>query len=431
MPRFSFSDARTWMRSHMDWAHASLFLLIEWAACFFFLLKARIVPEGGFLLDAESMLATGPIPNIDAYPPLLRMIYWGAMKTFHVSSLNPWIVYTLGFFLAGGAFYWLLTQLNLSAKTQKWIFLLGMLNPYFVWLTLTSKDTAFEAFFSFLFFGLVFKRVHTQEDAPVRTRSVILLVAVALLGLLTRLTTIFPALLVCVMLAIFLRGTRRKEFVTVSVGVLLIALGYAGIHARAYGSFSLSNTFAPNFYFGNHPLYDYAHPRNDLDIFLPNSLDESVFQGPDSSKKLISLGVERIIHQPSAFAVRIIEKSLWHWFNFEKIPNLSSNTMVLSATNDQLVLRVTPIRYFEMLPYLLYKLLYVPAFFFALLALAALRDRKLFSFTLLLVPLLALWPIVVLTFPDTRFKIVGEMMAVPFIWIACDRLIARICSSQT
>ncbi|MBP7005629.1 hypothetical protein KBB27_00700 [Patescibacteria group bacterium] len=426
----SFADIRAWIHSRSHWFAALTFLLVEWAGCLTFLLRARIVPEGGFFLEAQKMLATGPIPDTNAYPPLLRTTYWALMKLLHIPSLNQWAVYSVGFFLAGGAFYWLLLQLEITQKSRFWIFVFAMLNPYFIWLTLTSKDTALEACFSFLFFGLVLKIASSQKYSSVRMVDVAALLGLVLVGLLTRLTTVFPALLVCFLLVIFMRQAKQKLFAITGTGVLLIALGYCGIHAINYGSFSLSNNFASNFYFGNHPLYDYAHPRNDLDIFLPNDLD-GVYAQAEATHTLTQLTVQRITQNPSAFAVRVIEKTLWHWFNFEKIPNLSSNTMALSATSDQLVLRVSPIRYFEMLPYLVYKFFYVPAFLIALFALGILRERKLFIHALLLVPLFALWPIVVLTFPDTRFKIVGEMMAVPFIWLACEALIARIRPAQT
>ena len=72
-----------------------------------------------------------------------------------------------------------------------------------------------------------------------------------------------------------------------------------------------------------------------------------------------------------------------------------------------------------MVAYLLYKIVYVPLFILAPALLLVGRRWRETEWWLLLMPLVAVWPLAVITFPDTRFKIVPEMLLVPWIFVMC------------
>ena len=113
-------------------------------------------------------------------------------------------------------------------------------------------------------------------------------------------------------------------------------------------------------------------------------------------------------YKKPAFLYRCMVKSLWHWLNFEKIPRFTVPETYIDG--DGKTFHVGGIVILPAPMDLMYKLLHVPLFVGAL--------RLLFCWKLSLkeavffVPYFALWPVVVLLFPDTRFKICAVIMAV-------------------
>ena len=63
------------------------------------------------------------------------------------------------------------------------------------------------------------------------------------------------------------------------------------------------------------------------------------------------------------------------------------------------------------LPYLLYKLAYLPLFMWT--AVGLIRRRLDVRYWLLFAPMFGLWPIIVLNAPDTRFKMNAEVLVLP------------------
>jgi len=106
-------------------------------------------------------------------------------------------------------------------------------------------------------------------------------------------------------------------------------------------------------------------------------------------------------------------KSVWHWFNLEKIPNYTSPTYMEA---DGRVARLARISIVPGLAYVIYKLFYLPPFLFSLISI--MRKKIQSGYALLCAPLLGLWPVVVLAFPDTRFKSNAEMVVLPAILAA-------------
>jgi hypothetical protein len=98
--------------------------------------------------------------------------------------------------------------------------------------------------------------------------------------------------------------------------------------------------------------------------------------------------------------------------NFEKIPNYSGATRLGSAGEGEWTATIDADQsHLPGLAYLAYKLAYIPAMVLTVVLL--LRKRIDGRIALLFAPLLGLWPVVAITFPDTRFKLAAEVILVP------------------
>lgn len=355
--------------------------------------------EAGFLHTGIALAETGRLVSNGEYPPGIPLIYAGLTALF--GTLPIWLVVGLNALLfAIGAGFWFRTVSALFAKQkQAWtVWTASLLNPYFLWLIITSKDTAFEWLGMTACVFLISKL--TQKDASSKYPFGLALgtVAAFCFSMLVRATTVF-VLLGTLIVAIILSWKTLKKILLPIFGLCVLCAGaFVLYNGKTYGSYSLSTTLAMNVGYGQSPLYEYVHPVHDIDVFLP----------PPSK--------EVPTPRPSAltFVAVSVRKSVWYWLNFEKVPNLSANTRLVEQTPETITLAIGPIQHTPSLLYTLMKLVYVPAFLLSLFLWIRRRDWT-DRTIIFLVPLAALWPVCVLTFPDTRFKIVGEVLAVAFI----------------
>lgn len=386
------------MRLHSPFV-AGLISLVFVLPFLLFVFHAPGTFEAGFL-NAGRALAEQTAPVFAGeYPPGVPAIY-AILRILFGSISVPFAATFQALLFAVGAGCWFLTLGSFFTKrTQQWLaWTASLLNPYFLWLIVTSKDTAFEwlgvsAFFFFL------TRLRTK---PTPEKRQFFLLSAGLIGsfvfaMMMRVTTVF-VLGGSLLIALFIHWRTCKKQLAI---IGLICVTFVGLfvlyNGRTHGSYSLTTTTSLNIAYGQSPLYEYAHPQHDIDVFLPPVTDGSPFK--NSPFTLIAISVR---------------KSVWYWLNFEKVPNLSSNTRVIAQTDKTLTLSLDPIHHLPNLLYTLMKLIYLPAFIISLflwIRQKAWTDPSL----VFLVPLMALWPICVLTFPDTRFKIVGEVIAVGFI----------------
>jgi hypothetical protein len=401
------------------WWHesaATAFVLVQ--ALLFLLAYRRfgIAPESRFLSEAEQWVQHGIPPSTDAYPPLVSWFYALVMTLLSTTTL-PLIWVHAAWFALSAVFFWIfLSQLPMAKGDRLCVFVLAYANPYFVWLCFTSKDTAYEASALFLFFAAATRVVRSERLSSWR-RSAALVLLPALAAFLVRLPAGLMALAAALLASVLTTRAARKVFVAVTIGLVVTAVGYGTVNRARYGAFGLSYTLGLNVYYGNNALYDYGHPRHDIDVYLPPPVPDTEVFTPAANQRLTKLGLDYMRAHPLETATRITEKSVWWWFNFEKVPNLSSNTALVSFDPPLLTVRTSPIRYLPMVAYLLYKIVYVPLFILALALLLMGRRWRETEWWLLLMPLIAVWPLAVITFPDTRFKIVPEMLLVPWIFV--------------
>ena len=356
--------------------------------------------ESGFLIAGNAFAHGGSFPASGEYPPGVSLIYAFFSMLFGPVSV-PFAVIIQALTFAKGSGYWFATLKRFFPNPkQHWLtWTASLLNPYFLWLAVTSKDTAFEWVGVSIFFYCLTELIATTKDAS-RKRillSTALVVAFSF-SMMMRVTTVFVLIGALVVALLMHWRTMRKQLLLIGAVCGVLVGAYVLHNGQVYGTYSLSSATKGNIAYGQSPLYEYAHPLHDIDVFLPMD----AFNGPV------------VMPTPITFLAVSVRKSVWYWFNFEKIPNLSSNTRLINQTGNILTISIEPVNHVPALLYTLMKLIYLPAFLISLYL--YIRRRHWTDPTIVfLAPLLFLWPVCVLTFPDTRFKIVGEVMAVAFI----------------
>ena len=289
-----------------------------------------------------------------------------------------------------------------------------ILNPYFIWSCILSRDTASECFFLFLSFYLLI-RLHDNILAGKKNGALYCLLPFVLgLAAIIRSTNF---LILFSLLAIFCfaqRGKQRSIFVIILIAFSLYTAIFCFYNYKRSQSFSLSTTFGVMFFIGNNRAYLHGHPNYDIDLFFAEeifAIKRNKLKGLNEAQKnnyYFHEGLLEIRKDIPAFLYRCIIKSLWHWVNFEKIPRLLAPGTYLDT--DGKTIHTNNIVILPSLFYIIYKIFYNPLFFCTILLLFF---RKLsLKEAIFFVPYLALWPIVVLLFPDTRFKLCAEVMAI-------------------
>jgi len=289
-----------------------------------------------------------------------------------------------------------------------------LLNPYFIWSCIMSRDTASECFFLFLVFYVLIRLYDNIQAGKKNGALYCLLPFVLGMAALVRSTNFL--ILFC-LLAIFCfagKVKQRRIFSIILIAFSVYTALFCFYNYKRSQAFSLSTTFGINFYIGNNRAYLHGHPNYDIDLFFAEEIfavKKKKLQGLNEGQKnnyYFQEGLRAIRQDIPAFLYRCIMKSLWHWVNFEKIPRLSAPGTYLDT--DGQTIHTGTIVVLPSLFYVVYKIFYIPLFLGALFLLFC---RKLgLKEALLFVPYFALWPIVVLLFPDTRFKICAEIMAV-------------------
>jgi hypothetical protein len=377
----------------------------------------------GVMKSLASRNLIKPIPedswNSAFYPPGMNLVY----EFFGLLGISAQSILIRPILILLTLMFLYLTARLVMGKT--WYCLLALLlvvlNPYFLWSGLIQRDSAAEIMF--LSSSLYFLLRTVAKDKPVDTHNLLITLAVGTFCLsmacLVRVTCFGVVglwLIVCIILT--RRVTKlRSTFICLTLYFTALSMGFCYYNYRLVGAFAPSTNLGYNLYLGNHPLYLHGHPKYDIDDFfethyLPN-------RSFVSSGKLHSLSEkqqddffkarawENMRANITPLFYRLIVKSYWYWFGIEKIPNYSGGA-VLNAQGDQLIL--SEIGLWHNLPYLLYRLLFVPALVTGLAMMV--RGYPPHYVWLFFAPLLALWFPSILTFPDTRFRLAAEILAI-------------------
>lgn len=390
----------------------SLTLALEYVVVRRLIAARGLVPElQSTLAAAQAAWRAGSFPQTALYPPLLPAMAI-ALQWAGLPLPDPWL-FNLAAAWAGMLVLYGLARRALGAPLPAFaVGLLALLNPYALWTFLLSRDAALEFVFGGLMLWAVVSALRREaEDRRAAGMALLgLLVAIAL-GF-TRVTGFFVAAAAfLIALALSRTAALRRGWALALLGLAASGLLLCTFNLRQVGAFRLATNGGYNLYLGNHPAYLHAHPHYDVDVFLgPVAQAEGFGTLPEAERDqaYTRRAIDFMKADPAAFGLRLVLKSAWHWFNLEKIPNYTS--LSLLAPDGQTAL-LAPIDVLPGLAYALYKLLYLPLLAATLVFIATRRlERHLY---VLIAPLLGLWPVVALTFPDTRFKIDAELLALP------------------
>lgn len=349
-------------------------------------------------------LAVFSWPQSNFYPigPALLVL------PFHILGLNAlWPLFF--YFNVGLVFYVRICGGIENRAVSRMALCAILLNPYFFWLTKSSHDTVLQF------------AVFTAALNYVIERKLVVYSFIAVLGSLVRSTDIFVFSGLAVLM--YVRERRSIWGLFPALYILVIAFNLV-----AYGSAAPSLNGGYNIFLGQNPLYAVAHPRYDIDEFFereghsdPRELFGTALT-PRTEMQLDrdyrNLGLSFLHENPQRFLYTSAIKLENWFFNYEKVPNLSGEfylskdgraIVIATVRNDLFVANAIYVAY-----KIFYNFLFAAAIFFLILTPRyALRS----PYLVLLLPMFFVVPVILLAFPDTRFKIVYEVLAVPAILV--------------
>jgi hypothetical protein len=300
------------------------------------------------------------------------------------------------------------------------------INPSLVWLCYSSQDTVFELFLLLIFIY-----------SSIKYKNYAFLISGFLL-VQTR-----PAhWLTFIGVAVFLLMKNRKttymvnQWRTSLIVIVLLPITLT-LNGLIYGSPSLASESGMTLYFGNHKYNYLSLPKFDLDVFLSTDghmkLDPkfSVSENdPGNSKQYTKMALASIKENPKEFVLATMQKIESYVIGIQKVPNLSG-AYFLSNDGNSIIIGDERLSWTLIIPHLIYELyrLIILFFLFFTIGFKFFISKKLHVslkypeyLSIYLIPwVLGIIP-AVLFYTETRFKVVSELLLVPFIVIILQSL---------
>jgi hypothetical protein len=374
---------------------------------------------------ADDIMREGAWPRSAFYPPMVTLVAL-AVRVAGIARVDPYILNLTFLVLSLVPAY----GIGIAVCSKEWqafsAAALMILNPYFIWTILLSRDSGLE----FLFMGIVLWSClaivrPVSPDKPSRGRWLALLMVASMVAAsLTRVTAFFMAAAV-VGLALVLSpsGASRRQMVCCAAALLVFGGLWAYYNFRQVGAFLLATNSGYNLYLGNHPAFLHGYPHYDLDVFL-RSQDIAGLDGASEvvrNRRYTQEAIRFIQADPVGFIYRTTMKSIWFWLSPEKLPNYTTDSRIVSQGSlTDWTAHLTPVDVVPGLAYMVFRMVYLPGLLASVVAVyRKTLDRR---YALLYGPLLGLWPILALTFPDTRFKLSAEALTLPIVVAAACAL---------
>jgi len=323
-----------------------------------------------------------------------------------------YLIAILFYYLGGSFFYWKICS-SIKSKKIRYLSLAALpINPYLIWLCYSSQDTVFE------FFLLT---VTIYSALKYRSLSFIIL------GFVLCLTR--PSYwILYITLGVFLQLTnktkvRLKYVFLVPLIMLPINISYNILN---YKTTSIANEAGLTAYFSYNKYYYLAHPKYDMDVFLSHeghmSIDSSSNLNESELNKLyLNKAISSIKANPKETLLGTIQKLDSYIFDIQKIPHLPGE-YYLSADAKSIVIGDQRLDWKFVIGNLIYALermflliFLIPAIFIAIMGFRKKYFiKKNINYIVLAFPwLLGIVPGVIF-YTETRFKIVSELLLVPF-----------------
>lgn len=413
----------------IDWLKIAHLLALLLFAALVALLDVRLIEQRGLQSElsqtinlANEVLREHALPRSAFYPPMVMYLIL-AVRAVGVTQINP---YLFNFtFLAAGT----VVAYKLAARvcSNIWIAfvatMLILLNPYFIWTILLSRDSSVEFFFLGVVLYLLVATCNLARSPTISGRIGLAasFVIASIVFSLVRVTGIFMVLS-SILVAVWVIRHRftRVLLAACAAAILGFALLWSYRNYKQAGAFVLATNGGYNLYLGNHPAFLHGYPHYDIDVFLASQGITPEHPVGEAERDAIYTrrALDFIREDPPAFLYRVIVKSAWYWLSIEKLPNYTTDASVVEAADGRhWIALLGPIQVLPGLAYAIYHLAYLPAFLASLIAILSKKVGS--SIVVLFGPLIGLWPVVALTFPDTRFRLAAEAFSVPAIVGAC------------
>lgn len=312
------------------------------------------------------------------------------------------------YFAASAAVYFLICQ-KISNFWPKLIALAGLpANPYLVWLCYSSQDTIFELFLLLL---LIY--------SAIKNRFYLFIVSGFLLCL-TRPSYWVVFCGISLYLAVSKKKFHYMSWKRYFLVFILIPMNMI-FNLYAYGTSSFAGESGITAYFSYNKYLYLSLPKFDMDVFLSTKGHVEDF-GAHSSTEYTKMAIQSIRDNPKEVLLASMQKFDAYIFDVQKVPYFPGE-YYLSEDAKSIVIgdeRLTWSILLGNLMYEIYRSLLLVGWFTSIGALFVYRKLKIrrdFGFSLWLLPLPWILGFIpgLLFYTETRFKIVSELLLIPFI----------------
>ena len=359
------------------------------------------------------------IPNDNFYPPgsslLLVPFLWSGPDYFLA------IVF---YFLWASALYFAICNYLIKSPKLKRIALLGLsLNPYLLWLVVTSQDTIFELFLLLSVFALFLRGNYWLGFFPLYMLC------------LTRPAywTLFIAIpLVILYLKKGVDQAKIRKWILVVPIVALI--GTISLNSIAFGSTALAGESGVTAHFSHNKYYYLSMPKFDMDYFLSKGGNMDADKVISGSTKFASVedkelraALISVIENPKSLLMNTVQKVDSYFFAVQKNPQLPG-FYYLSEDQKSIVIQDERLTWSIILGntlYFLYRILLLISVVVAITIYLTSLKRRLApeyknGFLLIAPYFLGVIP-GVLFYTESRFKIVSELLLIPFVGLILNK----------
>lgn len=321
------------------------------------------------------------------------------------------------YFVASSTIYFLICQ-KISSFWPRLIALAALpANPYLVWLCYSSQDTIFELF---LLLALVYSAIN---------KRFYLFIISGFLLCLTRPSYWVAFIGIALLLSVSGKKLKERNWKKFFFVFLLIPINMI-FNLYSYGSSSLAGESGITAEFSYNKFLYLALPKFDMDVFLSTN-SKDVISGSHQNDGLLQIVINSVKNNPKEVLLANMQKFDSYIFDVQKVPHLPGE-YYLSVDEKSIIIgneRLTWPLVLGNFLYEVYRSLLLTGLIASIGALFVYRKLRIkiealgnFLWLLSLPWLLGLIP-GLLFYTETRFKIVSELLLVPFV---CLILTAKI-----
>jgi hypothetical protein len=363
-----------------------------------------------------TLLASFENPKDNFYPP------GGAILLVPFLVFRPhYEIAVFFYFTAASILYFFICQKIIKKRS---LFLIALsaftLNPYLLWLVNSSQDTVFELFLLLSGFALVLKRKLFASMLPLY------------LLCLTR-PAYWVSFLVLPIAYSFLSMNKQKNLLLyimrqhITVPFIFLFLTF-GINQITFNDPALAGEAGMTAHFGHNKNWYLAMPKFDSDVFLStggNMDTERLLQNSEKftyvSNKEFRAALIQITENPKSLFLNTLQKIDTYFFSVQKNPQLSGEyylasdqkSILIGENRDSWALILGSYLYFIHRALLL---IFAIASLTILVIVPKVRNYVVHQPQFLLfIPYLFGSIAAILFFAESRYKVVSEMLLVPFV----------------